>query len=287
MSNSGKTTKILLSILTLVFLLSCSGKVELLQGVSESEANEALAALIDAGIPAGKLPGKEGTVGIEVESFEVARAIAILRSEGLPKERYAKMGEVFRKEGLISSPLEERARYLWALSQELSATISQIDGVIKARVHVVLPERGSGGDPVLPSSAAVFIKHKSGVVLDDSLIQIKKLVANSIPGLAVDKVTVILLPSSVRKNSEIETNSIKISQANENLQKQQENKDYEKLLSVKELNIIKDFVKKLDLVAIISIILLLIIFTTGILYRRKILDFFSGGILGKLFKKSS
>ncbi len=173
----------------------CTGKVELLQGVSETEANEALAALLESGINASKLPGKEGTVGIEVQSSEVARAISILRAEGLPKERYAKMGEVFRKEGLISSPLEERARYLWALSQELSATISQIDGVIKARVHVVLPERGSSGDPMLPSSAAVFIKHKSGINLDDSIPQVKRLVTNSIPGLAPDKVTVISLPS--------------------------------------------------------------------------------------------
>lgn len=188
-----------------VMTTSCSGKVELLQGVSESEANEALAALLEAGISAGKLPGKEGAVGIEVASSEVARAISILKMEGLPKERYAKMGEVFRKEGLISSPLEERARYLWALSQELSATISQIDGVIKARVHVVLPERGAAGDPTLPSSAAVFIKHKAGVNLDDSVIQVKRLVANSITGLSADKVTVILLPAAQKLHTDQQT----------------------------------------------------------------------------------
>lgn len=186
----------------ILILCACGSRVELLQGVSESEANEALAALLDGGIKAGKLPGKEGLVGLDVESSEVARAIAILRAEGLPKERYAKMGEVFRKEGLISSPLEERARYLWALSQELSATVSQIDGVIKARVHVVLPERSSGGDAAVPSSAAVFIKYKTGINLDDAVPQVKRLVANSIPGLSADKVTVILLPAGVKTTEE-------------------------------------------------------------------------------------
>jgi type III secretion protein J len=185
-----------------LILSACGSRVELLQGVSESEANEALAALIDGGIKAGKLPGKDGLVGLEVESSEVAKAIAILRTEGLPKERYAKMGEVFRKEGLISSPLEERARYLWALSQELSATVSQIDGVIKARVHVVLPERSSGGDAAVPSSAAVFIKYKTGINLDDAVPQVKRLVANSIPGLSADKVTVILLAAGVKTTEE-------------------------------------------------------------------------------------
>lgn len=181
-------------------LLSCSfggcgGNVELLRDLSESEANEVMAALIQAGLSAEKLPGKEGTVSLSIEKTQFPRAISLLNAEGLPHEKYAKMGDVFRKEGMISSPLEERARYLWALSQELSATISQIDGVIKARVHVVLPERGSGAEPALPSSAAVFVKHKPGFAYDDVIPQVRRLVSNSIPGLSQEKVTVIVLPS--------------------------------------------------------------------------------------------
>ncbi len=179
-------------------LAACDTRVELISSVSESEANEALAALLDGGVKAGKIPGKEGMVSLDVAQSEVSKAIGILRVEGLPRERYAKMGEVFRKEGLISSPLEERARYIWALSQEISSTLSQIDGVVKARVHVVLPERSAGGDPSLPSSAAVFIKHKTGVNLEDSVAQIKRLVANSIPGLSGEKVSVILIASDNR-----------------------------------------------------------------------------------------
>lgn len=182
-------------------LTACKGRVELINSVSEGEANEALSVLLEGGIKATKLPGKEGMVSLDVSEDEVAKAIAILRIEGLPRERYAKMGEVFRKEGLISSPLEERARYIWALSQEISATVSQIDGVIKARVHVVLPERSAGGDPSLPSSAAVFIKHKAGINLDESVPQIKRLVANSIPGLSGEKVSVILIASTGHDSS--------------------------------------------------------------------------------------
>jgi type III secretion protein J len=184
----------------LALVAACDTRVELISSVSESEANEALAALLDGGVKAGKIPGKEGVVSLDVAQSEVSKAIGILRVEGLPRERYAKMGEIFRKEGLISSPLEERARYIWALSQEISSTLSQIDGVIKARVHVVLPERSAGGDPSLPSSAAVFIKHKTGVNLEDSVAQIKRLVANSIPGLSGEKVSVILIASNGKVN---------------------------------------------------------------------------------------
>ncbi len=193
--------RIIFSFLLLLVLLGffgCGNRVELLSDISESEGNEAISVLLTAGISSSKIPRKDGLVSIDVEHSQVARAIAILGEEGLPRERFVKMGDVFRKEGLISSPLEERARYIWALSQELSATLSQIDGVIKARVHVVLPEKTGGGEPSLPSSAAVFIKHKQGITLEDSVVQIKRLVSNSIPGLSSDKVTVVMLTSMVR-----------------------------------------------------------------------------------------
>jgi len=194
-------------------LAACGSKIELLAEVSESEANDVLAVLLNAGIDASKKPGKEGMVSLDVNQSDVAKAIDVMRAEGLPRERFVKMGEVFRKEGMISSPLEERVRYIWALSQELSATVSQVDGVIKARVHVVLPERGSGGDPTLPSSAAVFIKHKAGYNLEDVQAQIKRLISNSIPGLSAEKVSVVLLPAMSKAQAEEIENNVKLSQA--------------------------------------------------------------------------
>jgi len=180
----------------MLVLAGCGGSVELLSNMNEREANEAVAVLSDADIKVQKLPGKDGVVNLTVDQSSVARAITVLSAEGMPRERRATMGDVFRKEGLISSPLEERARYLWALSQELSETISQIDGVLRARVHVVLPERSTGGEPPLPSSAGVFVKHRRSVNLEESVPQIKRLVASSIPGLTAEKVSVVLVPTS-------------------------------------------------------------------------------------------
>jgi type III secretion protein J len=152
-----------------------------------------LAALQIAGISAEKIAGKEGMVGVSIDAEQVGLAVTLLREKGLPRERFAGMGQVFKKEGLISSPLEERARYLYALSQELGATLTQIDGVIVARVHVVLPERGISGEVGIPSSAAVFIKHQDGYNLDTVLPQVRRLVTNSIPGLTADKVSIVLV----------------------------------------------------------------------------------------------
>jgi type III secretion protein J len=185
--------RLLSAIVCVLNLTACGNRVELMAAMPEVEANEVMAALQKAGIASQKVPGKDGMVGLTLEAAQVGPAVDLLRAKGLPRERFAGMGDVFKKEGLISSPLEERARYLYALSQELGATIAQIDGVVVARVHVVLPERGSPGDPNMPSSAAVFIKHQQGISLDTVQPQIRKLVVNSIPGLAPDKVSIVLV----------------------------------------------------------------------------------------------
>lgn len=182
--------------LFVVFLAACGGQVELLAQISESEANEVLAALIPAGIKAEKIPGKEGAVGVRIDAAQVAKALDILRAQGLPRERYARIGDVFKKEGLISSPTEERARLTFALSQELANTISHIDGVIMSRVHVVLPEKANFGESATPSSAAVFIKFRDTYSIEPLVPQVKRLVSNSIAGLSYDKVTVVLIPSA-------------------------------------------------------------------------------------------
>ena len=199
MMDARKILQAALALLMAVALTACSRKVELMASMPEPEANEVLAALQNAGIAAEKIAGKEGMVGVAMDADQVGRAVDLLREKGLPRERFAGMGQVFKKEGLISSPLEERARYLYALSQELGATLSQIDGVVVARVHVVLPERGSSGDPSIPSSAAVFIKHQEGYNLDVVQPQVRRLVTNSIPGLTPDKVSIVLVSAQSGK----------------------------------------------------------------------------------------
>lgn len=189
--------RLLLTTLFALLLAACGGRVELVAAVPEHEANEALAALATAGVMAEKVPGKEGQVGLRVEARQVARAVEVLNAQGLPRERFAGMGDVFRKEGLISSPLEERARYVYALSQELSGTLSRIDGVIAARVHVVLPERSPAGEETTPASAAVFIKHQAQANLDTVQPQIRRLVTNAIPGLTSERVSLVLVPSAL------------------------------------------------------------------------------------------
>ena len=153
-----------------------------------------LAVLVRAGVDASKQHADKGW-SIEVGRSHLPKAMEVLKAEGYPRDSYDSLGQVFRKEGFVSTPLEERARLLYALSQELSHTISAIDGVVVARVHLAIPERRPLSDEQPPSSASVFIKHKPGSQVVNKAASIKALIVNSVEGLPYENVTVTFFVS--------------------------------------------------------------------------------------------
>lgn len=189
--------KIFVTLVACLALSAC--KSELFTDMSEREANQVVAALMSAGIPASKAASRGDGVTVMVEENRFAEAITLLNAKGLPSEKYDSFGDVFQKEGLVSSPIEERARYIYALSQELSHTIAEVDGVLSARIHVVLPETDMLGRDFKPSSASVFIRHIEGSLQTNFTAQIRLLVANSIEGLIYDNVTVVTVPTAVKE----------------------------------------------------------------------------------------
>lgn len=168
---------------TFAVTLLCSCKSELYSRVSERDANEILATLYSAGIHAGKTTRDEKTWSVDVEEQDLQRALQVVAGHGLPREHFASTGDLFKKEGLISTPSEERIRYIYAVSQELSNTLSQIDGVISARVQPVIPANDPLASQIRPSSASVFIKYRHEANVEALAPAIKNLVMRSIEGL--------------------------------------------------------------------------------------------------------
>lgn len=181
-----------------VFVLGgCSDRNTLFNGLNQAESNEIYSALLEAGIPAEKGANKEGAF-ITVPEKLSSDALRVLEKKGLPRDKKTSIGEVFKKESMISTPLEERARYLYALSQELEETLMNMDGVLSARVHIVLPERNNPGETLSPSSAAVFVKYTDGASFPAYIPRVRELIFKSIPGLQGDpftSITVAAIPS--------------------------------------------------------------------------------------------
>jgi type III secretion protein J len=193
---------VLRALVLLAALLLSACDTELYNNLDQRQANEMVAALQQRGIPAQRVVVKGGQYTVVVDKAHFAESIAILSDAGLPKQEFQTMGQVFKKDGLVSSPMQERAQMIFALSQELSRTVSEIDGVLSARVHLVLPENDPLRQQLVPSSASVFIRHRSDAPVASLVPQVKMLVANGVAGLAYDKVSVVLVPVDQQKTTQ-------------------------------------------------------------------------------------
>lgn len=184
----------LLCVFCLLAVLVLTGcKAEIYQGLSENQANSMLAVLLRHGISAEKVAAKND-FSIAVEEKQIVQALEILRENSLPREDFQNLGQVFAAQGMISSTTEEQARLAYALSQELADTFSRIDGVLTARVHVVLGQTDLGTGNVTPPSAAVFLRHTPESQATRLIPHIRELAANAVPGLMQDRVSVMLVP---------------------------------------------------------------------------------------------
>ena len=179
-----------------LFVVGCQS--ELYTGLSQKEGNEMLSILLDAQISAQKQPDKENKVKIMVNDAHLPIALELLKSQGYPKEKFSSLKEIFPSDSLISSPLEERARLNYVQSQSLSSTLSQIDGVITARVHIVDSEMHNMNEKnnkkeLHKATASVFIKHTPDIDINLLVPQIKLLVANSVLGIHKEDIGVVLV----------------------------------------------------------------------------------------------
>lgn len=156
-----------------------------------------LALLMRQGIHAERTTDTGGTTSLVVPAEDVPRAMTVLDSAGWPRDHFAEMGTLFKKDRMISSDTEERVRYIYGVTQELSQTLSIIDGVLNARVHAVLPESASDDrSPPASPTAAVLVRYKPGAPIDQVVPKIKELVANSLRGLSYDRVSVALVEAN-------------------------------------------------------------------------------------------
>lgn len=186
-----RLTSLFVTTFTAFALVACSGQ-ELYRDVGEREANEMISVLMSAGIDSSKSPGEKGSFTVHVDESDFARAVEVLRQNGLPRENFESLGTVFEQKGFTSSKVAQQAQLIFGLSQELSNTISQFDGVIEARVHLALPEANALTGRASPPSASVFVKYREGLDLPAQTAAIKSLVTNSIEGLDYDNVSVAM-----------------------------------------------------------------------------------------------
>ena len=127
---------------------------------------------------------------IYVRPGQTAQARTLLADKGLPNSASGGY-ELFDKIGSLglTSFMQEITR-VRALEGEIARTIQVLKGVKAARVHIVMPARGSFRREQLPPSASVVLR-TDGPAEARTARSVRHLVAAAVPGMSPDKVTVL------------------------------------------------------------------------------------------------
>lgn len=183
-----------------LFLTGCQTATTIVNDVSERDANEIIVLLASNGINAAKVAVPKSTTGgasteqrwdISVPSPEITRSISLLNQAGFPRAKGTTLLDLFGTSGLVPSDLQDKIRYQEGLSEQLATTIRKMDGIIDADVQITFPQ--GDDENKIPLTASVYIKHRGILDNPNSLLvtKIKRLVSSSLPGLAIDNVTVV------------------------------------------------------------------------------------------------
>lgn len=97
-----------------------------------------------------------------------------------------------KDQGLGTSQFMENARYLRSIEGELARTISSLDTVRQARVHLAVPRQSVFMRDQRKPSASVFLSLTPGRSLDSSQARaMMSLVASSVPQMSKEDVTIV------------------------------------------------------------------------------------------------
>jgi type III secretion protein J len=180
----GKIGRVLrLGVLGLSCLLLVGCKEVLFSNLEEIEANEMVAILAAAGLEASRERDKDNIYSLLVDEKHVATATTLLRNEGYPTPKFESLGDVFSAEGIVGTPFEQHVRYIHAMNEELSRTITSISGVKSARVFVTAPLKERFAREAPAASASVMINYEPGFDAEAHISKVKTIVAHSLPNL--------------------------------------------------------------------------------------------------------
>ncbi|AFJ03481.1 Flagellar M-ring protein FliF [Methylophaga frappieri] len=161
----------------------------LFSGMAAQESAELVETLNQMGVDY-KLDQNSGA--LLVPASEVQSLRLKLAAEGLPRSSAQGMEMLNQEQGFGTSQFIEQARYQRAMEQELARSVSEIQNVRSARVHLAIPKQSVFVRDRRPPTASVVVNLFAGRSLDQGHINaISHMVASSVPNMNNSDVTVV------------------------------------------------------------------------------------------------
>ncbi len=155
-------------------------------GLEPSTAAEVTAELDAQGVPYNLMDG--GQV-IQVPSDQVHSLRLAMAAQDLPGT--ANGWNILDNQGITATVFQQQIGFQRAMEGELARTISVIDGVSSANVHLAIPEDDLiVSDNKHPSASVLLVTNGGGTISPMQVDAIVNLVASSIEGLTPDQVAV-------------------------------------------------------------------------------------------------
>lgn len=162
--------------------------VALLSGVPMETIGSVTRSLDEAGVEYRLAAGGSA---VEVPEGEAARARVALAEQGIPAGG-APGFELFDEPAWGMTDFTQKVNYRRALEGELARTVSEMQGVERARVHLTLRRATFLDDGGEPAEASVVVALRGGARPDDGMVEgIAFLVASAVEGLVPERVTVL------------------------------------------------------------------------------------------------
>jgi len=161
----------------------------IMPGMNEADQQTAFEALKQAEFKP-VLDSATGQITVPTSRYHEARIF--LASKGLPKTSNAGIDSLKDQSAMTTSQFMEQVRYTAAMEQELARSITQIDSIQSARVHLALPKQSVFVRDRTPPKASVVVTPFPGRFVSPTQVQaLVHLVASSVPLMSTENVTVV------------------------------------------------------------------------------------------------
>ena len=187
--------------LLIYFSIQTPERTSLYGSLPEAEKAKVIEALRNQGVDVAVDP-VTGEVTVPVDDYHSSRMS--LAAQGLP-QTVADGYNGLKDLPMGASRSLESIKLKQTQEVELAKSISNIDVIKSARVHLAIPERSVFARNALPPKASVFVNLARGRTLTaDQIAAIVNLVSSSIPNLARENVAVIDQIGRLLSNNELD-----------------------------------------------------------------------------------